>query len=78
MKHGTSAQGFTPQYITVLVVMNADYARTVIHQSNSKDKDMPKPKWKHSGSYKFKDGHKKQFEGLAISRRGDIDLPFAQ
>lgn len=74
----SSAQGFTPPKIGLIVMMNQKYVRTLIHLFNKEGFKMLKPHWKPGGCTKFTEEQKQELASLATSRPKDLGLPFQQ
>lgn len=74
----SSAQGFTPPKIGLIVLMSPGYVRTLIHHFNKEGFKMLKPHWNPGVSTKFTEEQKQELISLATSRPKDLGLPFQQ
>jgi hypothetical protein len=74
----SSAQGFTPPKIGMIVLMTPGYVRTLIHSFNLHGFKMLKPDWKPGGNRKFTEEEKQELVSLATSRPSDLGMPFQQ
>jgi transposase len=74
----SSAQGFSPQRISDIVLLTPAYVRTLIGWFDKEGFDMLKPQWKPGGSWKFTPEQKQELVSLATSKPKDLGLPFQQ
>ena len=74
----SSAQGFTPQKISDIVLLTPEYVRTLIRWFDREGLEMLKPQWKPGGNRKFTPEQKQELVSLATSKPKDLGLPFQQ
>jgi transposase len=74
----SSAQGFIPTKIGLIVLMSPGYVRTLIHLFNKEGFKMLKPHWNPGARTKFTEEQKQELVTLATSRPKDLGLPFQQ
>jgi len=74
----SSAQGFSPPYISRLIGYSPDWVRTLIRQFNLHGFKALKPNWKAGGNWKFTDEQKDELVALATSRPRELGLPYGQ